>query len=434
MAQRKNICTIIIGILFIGFAFYSFPTFGSKPYKLTIHAPQLSKQKVQLSRCINGNLQAIDSLTLSSKGKGIFHLENTLQNGIYFFSSQSFTYDFLIGEETKGIFTIDTLSQIYFTEIKGNKEANKFNEYKKFLQKQKHKRENGVPQENLDQEVFKYTYRLIHTHPNTYLSDFLEMILLFSQHPIQEAFKYISLNNEALWHSTYLPKKIIQYLTTQHNNDYQKLIQTFQELAERTKKNTPSHSFLIEQFLTFSLNYPYVEGENLRAFLTEKYILPDTLSLWRDKFIVEYQNTLHCKLGQKAQNLQLRNINEDLFDLQTLSAPLRLLLFYDSECNHCRHLLPEYQQLYQKYHKEGLEIIAIYIGFDKEEWKQFIKEYNCTDWINAFIIEDSPNFWQYYDISYTPAIYLINQTGEIIAKKCTTNSLEKIIKKHIYKP
>ena len=93
---------------------------------------------------------------------------------------------------------------------------------------------------------------------------------------------------------------------------------------------------------------------------------------------------------------------------------LNLLIFWESDCPHCRKAMPEFMRLYQKYHALGLGVFAASSDTDKEKWKQFITT-NHLVWENVILPENSSIHSDYF-IQYTPTVVLIDKNGRIVRR------------------
>ncbi len=71
-------------------------------------------------------------------------------------------------------------------------------------------------------------------------------------------------------------------------------------------------------------------------------------------------NTLAAsKIGAPAPNLTVTLLNGDHYTLQQSQGRVVLVTFWATWCPPCRHELLELDRLYQAYHSEGLDILAI---------------------------------------------------------------------------
>jgi thiol-disulfide isomerase/thioredoxin len=101
-----------------------------------------------------------------------------------------------------------------------------------------------------------------------------------------------------------------------------------------------------------------------------------------------------------------------------------LLLFWSSECSHCRDEMPFIKEYYEKYHGKGLGIYAVSLESDPMKWKTFVQEQKLP-WTNVITSRSAdPNpAMQYMSVS-TPTVVLIDNTGAIIHRFIPKNKIE----------
>ena len=109
-----------------------------------------------------------------------------------------------------------------------------------------------------------------------------------------------------------------------------------------------------------------------------------------------------------------------------------LLLFWSSECSHCREEMPLIKEVYQKYHAKGFDIYAVSVDYDLNKWKAYINKEHLS-WTNVYTTQDSqPNPAIDYVIMNTPTMVLIDQQGTIIHRFTPKNKLDKYISEIIH--
>ena len=108
---------------------------------------------------------------------------------------------------------------------------------------------------------------------------------------------------------------------------------------------------------------------------------------------------------------------------------LTLLIFWESDCPHCRKSMPEFVRLYKQYHTKGLEVFAASLDTDKTKWKSFI-DANHLNWNNIVLPEGSSAHADYF-IQYTPTVVLINGKGQIVRRFISVEDLDKAISEQL---
>lgn len=104
-----------------------------------------------------------------------------------------------------------------------------------------------------------------------------------------------------------------------------------------------------------------------------------------------------------------------------------LLLFWSSECSHCRDEMPFIKEYYEKYHAKGLNIYAMSMENDPLKWKTFISDQKLA-WTNVMVDRSvNPNAGMQYVSLSTPTLVLIDSKGTIIHRFIDKSKLEEYI-------
>lgn len=107
---------------------------------------------------------------------------------------------------------------------------------------------------------------------------------------------------------------------------------------------------------------------------------------------------------------------------------LTLLDFWASWCVPCRAQNPDYVRLYNKYHSKGFEILSIASDKNETNWRNAIYQ-DDMEWLH---INDAYNrIANTYAVYAIPNAILVNQNGEILAKKLSVSRLENLLQNEI---
>lgn len=133
-----------------------------------------------------------------------------------------------------------------------------------------------------------------------------------------------------------------------------------------------------------------------------------------------------CKPGQKIENLSLPDRNGKRISLEETyrKSELTLIMFWRSNCPHCREFEPELEKIYKIYHPKGLEIYAINADKEEETWKKFIQNTNCS-WPSVFLAYDSrKDFSKRFPVPSTPTLIAVDKEGIIVKRLIMRSKLE----------
>ena len=104
-----------------------------------------------------------------------------------------------------------------------------------------------------------------------------------------------------------------------------------------------------------------------------------------------------------------------------------MLLFWSSDCSHCRAEMPYIKEYYEKYHSKGLNIYAVSLENNFLKWKSFIEE-NKLSWTNVMMNRmDESNPAMQYVATTTPTMILIDNKGKILHRFIPKSKLESHI-------
>ena len=143
--------------------------------------------------------------------------------------------------------------------------------------------------------------------------------------------------------------------------------------------------------------------------------------------IEERANILYpLQIGKKAKNLVLKDINGIHRSIYEIESKFTVLWFWDPDCGHCKKSTPKLLETYNRLNRKDVEIYAVGIMSELDDWKAFINE-NNLNWINVNDVERKADLRKTYDIYSTPVVFLLDKDKKIIAKKVTVESLSDIL-------
>jgi len=104
-----------------------------------------------------------------------------------------------------------------------------------------------------------------------------------------------------------------------------------------------------------------------------------------------------------------------------------LLSFWGSWCSPCIEAIigenPKLKKIYDKYNKNGLEVIGISLDEEKNRWISAINNYKLNQWSQVLAVEEYNKYvFNYddlgnlYDVKGVPYYILIDKQGKIISR------------------
>ena len=241
----------------------------------------------------------------------------------------------------------------------------------------------------------------------------------------------VDFNNALLINSDVFTNKSIEYLIYYRNPQLPKellekeFIKAVDTLLNKAKINQLVYQHITEYLLDGFKKFGF---DKIIDYIIDNYVIADDLCL--DE---ETENSIQKRIdqsklltiGTKAPNFNSTDNEGNVIDLSKIKAEKILLVFYSTQCPHCRTLLPKLSTL--KKERKNLKIIALSLDYNKNEWIEFLDE-NKIDLIN---INDSKGwegeFAKRFYIYATPTMFLIDSEKKIIGKPITFLELIKLI-------
>ena len=210
--------------------------------------------------------------------------------------------------------------------------------------------------------------------------------------------------------------------------DKEVLIERYDLLIKKAKANRQVYEFIVRNRYDFLRSTTYPDWEKAAIHIAEKYVVNDSLQ-WADKAfaarMAEVVRMSHLNpVGSKAPNLKFQDPSGNDVSLDDIQAPYIVLYFYNPACDLCSVLTPELWKIYQKHSKKGLQVFAVYVDLNHNEWVPYITEHNYT-WINVWVPDGNEKLYEKYDLHAIPTIYLLDSNKAIILKDVTIEQLSE---------
>ena len=199
----------------------------------------------------------------------------------------------------------------------------------------------------------------------------------------------------------------------------------------------------------------FVDDEDLRTFyfsvLTNKYetskILghenvfaslvmgfPVTDFKWVDDSVYSKLREKAIKIrtnpvGAMAINFPLKDVkNDKLTSLKDIFGIYKLLVFFDSDCGHCKTAMPYYMEVVEEFKDNGITPIFVTVETTNEFLLKFIASmgYDASFFYYHHTI-NTDDFRIKYDLPSTPQIYILDSNDRILAKNIPAKEIKDYI-------
>ncbi|MFV0536142.1 MAG: thioredoxin-like domain-containing protein [Dysgonomonas sp.] len=450
--MRSKILCIILSLLFI----HNMEAQNIKnAFRLEADIPQ-TIDKLYFGQYWLGQSYAIDSV-IPTNGNAVFTKEKQLDPGEYFiYSKTGLLIKLLLDKGQDNIRISVNPSDPKQSKISGSEDTRLFWQYQTLSQKAEGLKKSLEKKTNKDEsDELKRLQNdisdLIAKHPGTWFATYAKgdtpITLPFPKpknvdefysnkhYGRTHYFDNVDLTDPRLWRSSYLTSMINTYMSTWIEQIPDSLATAASEIVAKTKGNDLCFKEMLSYFTNTSLKSKNMGSENVWAKLYEDYIrgydVPWITIEQRGELSQKYETIKMNRIGMTAQRLQLETIDGKPIDTGEINADFLILYFYDHNCHHCQETIPKAHELYKVYKDKGVKMVAIDINNNKEEMVSFIEKHNLRDWINGADPNYKSKFWLYYNISFVPAIYILNKDKKIVAKDIDSDTIKKVLEFYI---
>jgi thiol-disulfide isomerase/thioredoxin len=193
-------------------------------------------------------------------------------------------------------------------------------------------------------------------------------------------------------------------------------------LVDNNEKHTKS----------FIKTYPnsYVSVYELNSFKT-RFNIADVTELFRNlspvlqksEYGVQVQNLIteieENSTGKLAKQIVATDIDGKKLSLSDFKGKYIILDFWGSWCGPCRESTPHLKELFAKYNKQGLDVLAIAVDDKPADWRKAVEKDGTSIWHNIFETKtaDGRNeITTKYAVKAFPTKILIDKNGVIVGR------------------
>ena len=460
MSIRKTILISTVLLLFAG------KVFCVDGLKIEINAPQWGNQRLQLVSYYNDGRYTQDTLRLSASGTGVFRSDLRYPEGLYMIYLDSVRFfDLLLADDQTFSVTVDPADFISGNRVEGSVQTEAFLSYSRFLAgahrertglfnefnrlktEGKNTEEVTARMDSLNNRVIAFQDTFFETCGDQWVARFFKGLSPAAPGPypaprtmeeaIEESlyrkyhfFDPIDLQDPRFWYTNYFPKKIEQYITGVVEQIPDSIAKAASWLVEQAMGDSICGRMMLGKLMNYALSNDMMGLENVWARLAEDYYFKELVytpdSVFLERLKADYRNIRNNRIGMQGQNLTLQDNTGREIQLYDLTGKLTLLYFFEPDCGFCKKTTPRLYEVYMKYKDKGLSVACICTTNHRKEWLNFIDEQGLSDWYNLWDPEFVSAFWQYYDTSTTPGVYVLDESHRIIAKKLDVDSLDRL--------
>ncbi|MES2798702.1 MAG: TlpA disulfide reductase family protein [Bacteroidota bacterium] len=197
-------------------------------------------------------------------------------------------------------------------------------------------------------------------------------------------------------------------------------------LMGNLKENQEVNSFVFNYLLSTFLK---LENESLTMYLIENHSSNCSLDLPFEE-LKKLQTIQALSIGGTIPEISLPDSNKKYLSLRAVSAKneYTILFFWISWCARCQKEIPELNRIYQKYKSSKIGVYTVSLDEKEADWKEKTATMD-KNWNNVaeLVPIKSSSIVKNFQISTTPAVFIVDKNGIIISKNVYGENLDKVI-------
>jgi peroxiredoxin len=443
-------------------------------YEIPVNISGLRDSTIFLAYHMGDKQYIKDTVTLDSKGSGVFSGEETLPQGIYMIVLPGKKY-FEVLMSTDQNFSVNCSYIDYFNTLKfsGSDENSAFIAYQKqwvvmqkkatgIVKRLQNNRQNtdslrilSEMQKKQEDSMKSYLHSVINENNGNFLSLLVKAMLPVDVPPISvpqgtknpdstkwvlnyiynknHFFDNIDINDERLLRTPILQARLNTFFSNVLIQSPDSISKEIDKIIGKVKDN-----YKVFQFISVYLFNHFRESEIMghdaivvkladEIYLTGKadWVSKD----FKDDLRKQVDRIRPNLIGVKAQDLVMNSYKEVFVSLYDIEKDFTILYFWEPDCGHCAEATPKLKALYDKIKDQGVEVFTVCTTGEKAKWEKYIEEHKL-DWINGWDPERRTNFGYYYNVESTPMIYILDRDKTIIAKKLSVDDIGSFIENY----
>jgi thiol-disulfide isomerase/thioredoxin len=405
------------------------------------------------------NMIVLDTMILK---KGIGEYSNdTLKDGLFFIYNNKEKNDILLSASDKLKVTYNATAFLKSVEVTGSTIISKFIDYLRFLDDKKNQIKNDSTKASvISKEVKSYQENIIAENRNNILGKFINFFtpLNIPEGTPEEKFSYYkkhffdngNIYDKDLYYTPLIDEKLNEYYSVL-NGSSAEITRDIDELLTKCKADKDLFRFVLVSTFQHYLKSNQVIAENIWVHIAETWYIP--YASWADfAYMTRLKHEIKMRkpnlIGAEAPNFAMtiiekigflaaidnETIKKDVYQgtetklNKLLSDNYTLLIFFEADCSHCKEVMPDYYNVFNKYVSKGLKGIVVNNNNTQEgkpEWCDYINKNQMFNWTNSW----SPYSNEYkdlYNIVSTPTVYLLHN-NKIELKNIDTKTLDSYL-------
>jgi peroxiredoxin len=448
---------------------------GKAGYKIKGEISGITDTVCYLAHYYGDKTYMTDTARADSKGRIVFEGDSVLPGGIYIVAGQKnnkyleiivdkdqhFSFRAALPDVSENItFEDSPENTLFFEFINENMRIRKQIEQFKADKAQMKANQDSLAIisrkiDLLDQEIEKYQDNLIESHPGSFVSVMIratkepetgkipvlengrqDSAFAFRQYK-QHYWDNFDLTDERLLRTPLFHKRLDKYFKDLVYQRPDSINHEADLLIGKVRSNPEVFKYLV-WFLTYKYETSKIMGfDEIFVHMVDSYYASGE-AYWTDtstlKTLVKRADALRpILIGKKAPELILFDTSGSFLSLHHTPAKFLVLIFYESDCSHCKKEIKELNDWYKET-ETGTQVFAVCIDTSLVKWKKFVLE-NDLKWVNVNGTRSiTRDYHDLYDISMTPTMFVLDENKYIIAKRLKAEQLKSFLTNYINNP
>ncbi|RCW30207.1 thioredoxin-like domain-containing protein [Marinilabilia salmonicolor] len=446
-------------------------------HKIEVNIPAFSDTTLILGYYYNQSIHVQDTSYFDNKGTALFEGEEALPQGLYviYLPNQKY-FDLMIDADQHFSLTADTADMVKSLDIRGADVTNKFNDYQRFIMARQEEANNlqqklqtAAPDseeatqikdqltavnekvqnkwEELQQEnqgsmlgVFIKGMQEIEVprfdiDDSVQKKDSVQRVKRFYYYK-NHYFDNMPLDDERLLRTPFFAKKVEQYFSSVIPQVPDTLLNESIKVIEQARPAPKMFNFLVSYLFNYANESEYMGMDKMMVGLAEKYYLSGEATWADEEFLSKLETRVKelkpTLIGNLSHDLKMQAYTGEYHRLHEIVAPATILVFWETDCGHCKKAIPQLHDLYQdQLRDQGVKVFAVYTQGDQPEWTEFIEEHELYDFINVWDPYRQSGFRENYDIRSTPTVFVLGEDKKIIGKRISIEDLPGFIERYL---
>ncbi len=217
------------------------------------------------------------------------------------------------------------------------------------------------------------------------------------------------------------------YYTSEEMRDSMIVLAARMACRKASEGHPAVYGWMVDYFYTGFETYNIQPGIKM---LEEHINNPLCLTSRKREIATRLQGMGKLKPGIQAPEITVQNVDgkDQIINFSRGEMDFHLLVFYDSECGHCNHLLKDLQQWYNvPENSVWMDIYTVALDNEQEKWISFHNE-KAFPWTDMHAVGgvNSKAAADYYILS-APQMFVMNNNGQLEAMPASVEELNRFL-------